>query len=355
MEAEVDEKMGLSFSRITKTLPTSSYSYARSGAAADGIEQHSQVYDSARSALKDDAMASQPSPFIDLPAEMRNTIYGYALNENTVPVDLDKHRDMLKTKEQGLAVATRDGTQNAPAASSDTTESLGRNNADPPLIYTCIRNAAITDILVASKQLSSEYGSIADKTKELVFTDHFKYHFSKFELPDYVRNITIIEFNLLLFCQRLPCCNHTNIQRCHAVHELKAHFSWIGHVMPQMKHLKRIHFYAHVSHADYKVDGKTTRPCEPFVIRAIQDVCKVNRVKHVVVYRYDAVKEERSLDGPKEKIYEWENGEEKEVEPIKSKKEEEKVHDDEETEDSMSEDVEMSDAPSVVEAMQGNQ
>lgn len=288
-------------------------------------------------------MRTRPFDFAGLPAEMREEIYGHALSEDTVPVDLDKHRKLLKETVDGVIATTPASTHLASSSATNPSSTAGRNDPDPPLVYAYIRNSPITNILLTNKQWKREYGAVARKARELVFTDHQKYNFTKFELPEHVRNITKVEFNLLLLCQQLPCSPHTDVGRCHAVHELRSHFTWIGYAIMQMPKLKRVRFYAHISHADFKLDGKTKRPCEPFVIQTIADVCKVAVVKHVIVYRYDSVKGERSLDGAKEKIFEWERGE---VKVIQGKDDKADGQDEENKEEHGSEDTEIADAPS---------
>jgi hypothetical protein len=283
----------------------------------------------------------------DLPRELRDNIFDHALIEDTTFSLTEK-----ETKDQEaehVEIAERDTDTPMPDA-DPLDEALSLPPLAVPTLHASMRFHADVNILLANKQMKEEYEKRAKPTMELVLKDHQDYSFQQVTLPAHAKEVRTLEIHLILFCHNCPISAHTGEDSCHAAMELRNHRSWIEKLLPQMEQLRNLSIFAHICHDTFKLGDKLKLPCEAIVKTKVKDVLMWKGMKRFVIYRYD-FSPRQDLEGPKEMIYEWEDGKEKEVvkKVEKTKAEEDHDADDEDSEDEAL--VKATDATDATDAM----
>lgn len=302
---------------------------ATSKAAADEkleVIPDTVVGDGADSVMEDappvDEQGETPFPWDRLANELKDSIYDHVRGETQTialkaPACDDKELEHLEGPERPDLVV------------DDPPDSTSTRQLYPRAV---VRNKPNVNLLRVNKETKEAYQARADKQVELVIIDHDQYTFNRFSLPSYATIIQTLELHLILFCHVCAGATHLNQYGCHAVAECGRHLKWIEHLLTQMSLLRHFSVFVHICYDRFTLGGKDRTPCEKFVLPMLQGLQEREPLKHLVVYQCEFSKlQAQSLDGPKDMLYEWENGE---VKMIKEpEKEEEEEEDDEEEEE----------------------
>ncbi|KAK5171930.1 uncharacterized protein LTR77_003567 [Saxophila tyrrhenica] len=338
--------------------------FAAAGIRGDGDKEMCDAHDAdddQDSAMEDEAFSDTveqlhvPFRLMDLAAELRNEVYDQALLEKETPITLRQSSKKDNIAQAGPVGSDMDGIQTiapmpvpipvhmptplltpapVPAPAMNLTGNApNTTGVMPPLaaamhglttigdldrlsslpfvaLHATIRNKANVNMLLADKQINAEYESRADRAMELVLTDHQDFTFQAFHIPSFVAKIQILEVNLILFCHACFRATHTTDISCHGVLELVRHCKWIDDLRQQMPKLKKLSIFAHICYDSFKVGGKTRPPCEKLVTKRMKALQGPGVIHHIRVYCAEFDQHSgRSLDGPKELVYEWKDGE----------------------------------------------
>ena len=152
-----------------------------------------------------------PFPFLSLPHELRDGIYDAAMIDNS-PFRLYQKRERPEDTMNevfndltNLVQVYRDDSNNAADGQAVGSEDSQQPPAPVALGLTAsIRNAPMTSLMLASKEINKDYGKRVQRAKELVLKDSENYAFLPVHLPEYAKDVWHATLKLILFCTCAP-------------------------------------------------------------------------------------------------------------------------------------------------------
>ena len=238
----------------------------------------------------------RPFRLWDLPRELRDAIYDYALVENA------SFKVSGRSPSPSQEGAERDATPRPEDALDETHE-----EAEPqsPAMQATIKYRASTNILLASQSLKREYEERVQNAMKVVLTDTDRFAFQPINLPYQATMVRNFELHLILFCHSCNTMSHFDEKTCHAALELNQHRIWIDKLMPELTDLRSLTVHAYISHDRYRSDSKQKIPCERVVLAKFQEMRRsLPEVKNLSLYKYD-YNGYPELNGPKAVVWEW--------------------------------------------------
>lgn len=238
---------------------------------------------------------SRPFRLFDLPREMRDAIYDYAL--------VDQSTFKVSTR------APPPPSENSPETDAtprpeDAVDEVGDVEPPSPGIQATIKYRPCTNMLLASQDLKREYEERAQKAMKITLADHDRYAFQAFKLPEQATRVHSFELHLILFCHSCNTISHLDEKTCHATLELNQHQMWIDKLLPELTSLRTLAVHAYISHDRYRSESKQRIPCELVVLNKFQEMRSIDKVKNLYLYKYD-YNCYPDLDGPKATVWEW--------------------------------------------------
>ncbi len=273
----------------------------------------------------------------DLPQELKDNIYDHALVEETTFNLIDKD-DKAKPAQVSSSTerATDEVMADANALPVDEGVMMGGTHQAAP--RATMRFRADTNILLANKLISQEYKKRARASMQLILKDHHEYSFQPVRLSHHAKDVRSLDLYLILFCHTCPLHPHLSSHDCNAKVEVQNHRQWIDNLLAQMQQLRHLRIFAHICHGGFKLGDKTKLPCEEILKATIRrnraersrsaskDVqsrdgwLELKGLRRFVLYRAHFDTNKNEMDGPKEVLFDWQNGEEKIVKKPKEEK-----------------------------------
>ena len=238
---------------------------------------------------------ARPFPLFDLPRELRDNIYDYALVENST------FQLISQASRRSDDEADRDVT---PRPEDALDESLGPPAPPVPCLTASVKLRASTNLLLAGSSLKQEYEERAKQNMVVVLKDHDHYGFQPVKFPEQATTLQNLELHLVLFCHDCLLGNRVEEKSCHAAGELNSHRAWIEKLLPELKELRSLTIHAYLAHDRYRTGSKDKIPCERIVEPKFQQLRQLPNVKKLTLCKYD-YHSNPDLDGPKAVIFEW--------------------------------------------------
>jgi hypothetical protein len=239
---------------------------------------------------------SRPFRLWDLPRELRDAIYDYALVENA------SFKVSSRSPSPSEDGAEREATSRPEDALDEAHE---ETEPQAPAMQATIKHRASTNILLAGQSLKREYEERVENAMKVVLTDTDRFAFQPINLPHQATKVHNFELHLILFCHSCNTMSHFDEKTCHAALELNQHRIWIDKLLPQLTELRSLAVHAYISHDRYRSESKQKIPCERVVLPKFQEMRRsLPQVKNLLLYKYD-YNGYPDLDGPKAIVWEW--------------------------------------------------
>ena len=238
---------------------------------------------------------SRPFRLWDLPRELRDAIYDYALVEQST----------FKVSTRTPPPPNEANPENdATPRPEDALDEASGEEPPSPGIQATIKYRPCTNMLLAGQVLKREYEERAQNAMKITLADHDRYAFQSFKLPEQATKIHNFELHLILFCHACNAMSHFDEKTCHAALELKQHQIWIEKLLPELTNLRSLAVHAYISHDRYRSDSKQKIPCERVVLNKFQEIQRLSKATNLYLYKYD-YNGYPELDGPKAILWEW--------------------------------------------------
>ena len=195
----------------------------------------------------------RPFRLWDLPRELRDTIYDYAL------VETASFKVSGRSPSPSEDGAERDATSRPEDALDEAHEGTEPQN---PAMQATIKYRASTNILLASQSLKQEYEERVENAMKVVLTDTDRFAFQPINLPHQATKVQNFELHLIFFCHSCNAMSHLSERTCHAALELNQHRIWIDKLLPELTDLRSLAIHAYISHDRYHSESKQKIPCE---------------------------------------------------------------------------------------------
>jgi hypothetical protein len=246
----------------------------------------------------------------DLPLELRDHIYDHSMVHET-PVSLNGYKISTKESESAEEIHHAEREDVDTDMAMDPVDSDMQDLPPPPTPTPAasMKFHADCNVLLANRALKREYEQRALPARVLVLKDHENYSFQNFTLPDHAKSVRGLELHLIFFCHLCTLASHLIPGTCYAALEALKHREWITNLLPQLGNLRELEIFAHICHQSYELGDKKQLPCVPYVQTEIKKLEATPALKHLVLYRHDFVAD-NNLNGPKEVLYGWKDGEE---------------------------------------------
>ena len=256
---------------------------------------------------------ARPFRLFDLPRELRDTIYDYALVDHAI------FKLETKSGPLGNEIADRDLTPRPEDALDEGAEAPA---VLLPSLQASIRSRAATNLLLADKAMKQEYEERVRQAMIVVLKDNDRYAFQPVTLPEQAKKAQNLELHLILFCHLCPTVPHLDEKTCHAALELEQHRTWIDKLLPEMKELRSLAIHTYICYDKYKPDSKQKLPCERIIAPKFDGFKLLPKVKKLTLSRYD-FSAHPDLDGPKVIVSEWPAGNHTKTEHVPERQPEE--------------------------------
>lgn len=238
---------------------------------------------------------SRPFRLFDLPPELRDAIYDYAL--------LDDGKFKLSGRAPSPASDDNGESDETPRPEDALDEAPAEEDPAPSMQAT-IKYRPFTNLLLANKMLKREYEERAQNAMKIVLKDNDKFAFNPFTVPEEAVKVQHFEAHLILFCHSCSTMSHADDKTCHAALELNQHQIWLNKLLPELQNLRSLAIHAYISHDRYRTDKKQKLPCERVVLNKFQEMRNLAKAKNLSLYKYD-YNGYPDLDGPKAAVWEW--------------------------------------------------